>query len=239
MPHYRKMSDESRPAVLISGCAVAILILLKLAPPIAQNQDYHLFADQRTIFGIPNFWNVISNLPFALVGALGLARTKDITARVLFGGVLLTCFGSAWYHLAPDDARLVWDRLPMTMGFMSLVAIVFGRRLGGDWIERLVLPLAVFGAGTVVWWRITANLTPYVLVQFGCMLVLLVGLTFDKGLRGLWPALALYILAKVAESCDRAIYAIGPVSGHTLKHLLASLAAFYILRRWKSEKAPV
>src|ERR1041385_9055308 len=109
------MERDSRPGILIAAWALAVLALLKFAPPIAQNQAYHAFADQRPIFGVPNFWNVVSNLPFALVGVLGLARTRGLTARILFGGVLLTCFGSSWYHLAPDDARLVWDRLPMTM----------------------------------------------------------------------------------------------------------------------------
>ena len=28
-----------------------------------------------------------------------------------YGGVTATAFGSAYYHLKPDDARLVWDRL--------------------------------------------------------------------------------------------------------------------------------
>jgi hypothetical protein len=149
--------------------------------------------------------------------------------------VWLTCFGSAWYHLAPGDARLVWDRVPMTMAFMSIVAIVVGWKLGDEWSDTLVVPLALFGAATVFWWRFTANLTPYLLVQFGSMMVLLGGVLFDRALRGLWPALALYVIAKLAESCDRAIYAVFPLSGHTLKHLLASVAAFLILRWWRAK----
>src|SRR5690242_17778322 len=161
------MRDHSRPLLLISAWALAILVLLRLVPPIHQDQQYHAFADHRLILGIPNFWNVVSNLPFALVGIVGLRRIAGLTGRVLFAGVLLTCFGSAWYHLAPDDARLVWERLPMTMAFLPIVSIVIGRRLGRGWSDRLVVPLTVFGAGTVLWWRATGNLTPYILVQFG------------------------------------------------------------------------
>jgi len=230
------MKRDYRLIVLIFSYALAVLVLLRFAPPTTQNQEYHAFADQRTVLGIPNFWNVISNIPFALVGVLGLWRTRGLTARVLFAGVLLTCFGSAWYHLAPGDARLVWDRLPMTLAFMSMAAAVIGQKWGGDWSDRLVLPLALCGTASVLWWRLTANLTPYILVQFGSMLVLLLALLFDKSLRGLWPVLGLYLFAKLAEFYDRAIYAALPLSGHTWKHLLAALAAFYILRWWRSGK---
>src|SRR5262245_27190595 len=109
------MERDSRPILIISAWALAVLALLRFAPPVVQNQGYHAFADTRRLLGIPNFWNVVSNLPFVLVGILGLAKTRGMTARILFAGVTLTCFGSAYYHLAPDDARLVWDRLPMTM----------------------------------------------------------------------------------------------------------------------------
>lgn len=102
------MTNDRRLAVGIACCVLAASVFLIFVPPIAQSQDYHAFADQRTILGIPDFWNFISNLPFALVGILGLMRRRDAAARVLFGGVLLTCLGSAYYHLEPGDARLVW-----------------------------------------------------------------------------------------------------------------------------------
>ena len=70
-----------------------------LVPPITQDQSYHQFADQRTPFGIPNFWNVISNLPFIAVGAAGLRRFHhDPATVVLFLGIFLTGFGSSYYH---------------------------------------------------------------------------------------------------------------------------------------------
>jgi len=232
------MNRDSKPILLICGWALAVLVLLKLAPPVAQNPSYHVFADRRTLLGIPNFWNVISNLPFAVVGVVGLWKTRALPTWVLFSGVLLTCFGSAWYHQAPDDARLLFDRLPMTLGFMAIVAIAFGVALGPGWSERLVIPLAAGGAATVFWWRATGNLTPYILVQFGAMLVLLWAVVSDRNLRGLWPALGWYLLAKLAESFDRPIYTVVPLSGHTLKHLLASLAAYSILQWWRARKNP-
>jgi hypothetical protein len=100
------------------------IIGLLLLPPISQDQDYHQFADQRTLLGIPNFWNVVSNLPFIVVGALGLRRFYQKPATfALFSGFLLTGFGSSYYHWNPSDETLLWDRLPMTLCFMAILAI--------------------------------------------------------------------------------------------------------------------
>src|SRR5215475_4918732 len=113
------MPSSGRGALwLLGGLAVAAAAGLAAMPPILQDPSYHDFADARRLLGIPNFWNVISNLPFMAVGAAGLALyRKDAPAVALFAGFLLTGFGSTYYHLAPDDGRLFWDRLPMTIGF--------------------------------------------------------------------------------------------------------------------------
>src|SRR5436190_1533809 len=116
---------------------------------IQQDQLYHAFADQRTLLGIPHFWNVVSNLPFAVVGVMGLLKFRDVASRTLFFGVLLVTFGSAYYHLAPDDARLVWDRLPMTVAFMALLAIALRLRTWG------LMALVAFGIASVGWWKFT------------------------------------------------------------------------------------
>src|SRR6185295_11952077 len=129
----------SRPAgvrLLIVITAVVAVIAL-LLPRIPQPQSYHMFADQRGFLGIPNFGDVVSNLPFAVVGLCGLVfllrsnsdydpvsfidRRERWPYLIVFGGLVLTAFGSAYYHLRPGNARLVWDRLPMTIVFMSLV----------------------------------------------------------------------------------------------------------------------
>src|SRR3954464_2783902 len=119
-----------RAAIVLLGVMAASLAAMLLLPPIPQDQSYHQFADQRTLLGIPNFWNVISNLPFVVIGGIGLLRYRDSPATiVLFAGIFLTGFGSAYYHWNPTDAALFWDRLPMTLGFGAIMASVVAERL--------------------------------------------------------------------------------------------------------------
>src|SRR2546423_10618014 len=114
-------AKQNRPLVILLGVMAATLIALLLVPPIPQDQSYHLFADRRTLLGVPNFWNVVSNLPFIAVGAAGLWHVRgDPGALVLFIGIFLTGFGSSYYHLSPDDGTLFWDRLPMTLFFSAI-----------------------------------------------------------------------------------------------------------------------
>jgi hypothetical protein len=109
--------------ILLGGLGLISAAVLAAMSPIVQDQAYHAFADTRRLLGIPNVWNVVSNLPFVAVGAAGVALLrKDAAATALFVGILLTGFGSSYYHLAPDDGTLFWDRLPMTIGFMALLA---------------------------------------------------------------------------------------------------------------------
>jgi len=205
-----------------------------LVAPIAQPESYHAFADQRRILGIPNFWNVISNLPFAVAGLAGLRALRDLGSRLLFAGIFLTTFGSAYYHWAPDTPRLVWDRLPITVAYMSLLALViaaaFGERIG----RRLLLPLVALGLASVVWWRVAGDLRPYVLVQFAPMLMIPIALVFFDipARRQLWIAVALYGLAKLGELFDREVFSVLLLSGHTWKHLLAGLSTWWIYR-WR------
>jgi hypothetical protein len=210
----------------VIACA-AVLIYLG---PIAQDQSYHSFADRRTIFGIPNFWNVISNLPFAFVGALGLMRAKNLASRLLFTGVLLTAFGSGYYHWSPGDARLVWDRLPMTIVFMSLLAIIAGERFASA--RRLVSPLVLIGIASVLWWQYSGDLRMYALIQFAPMVIIPTMLLMmpSSNAAPIWWAILFYGLAKIAESWDAEIFRVLPVSGHTLKHLLAATSTWFMLR---------
>ena len=109
---------------------LASLLGLLLLPPIVQNQNYHDFADQRTLFCIPHFWNVVSNIPFIGIGAVGLWQFgRSPATMLLFLGIFLTGFGSAYYHLEPNDQTLFWDRLPMAIGFK-------GRLLAARGTER-------------------------------------------------------------------------------------------------------
>jgi hypothetical protein len=226
--------EPNRSRLFIGGVGVAVFVsaFFLFVPRIAQDETYHLFADQRTVFGIPNFWNVASNLPFGVVGILGLWKLRGVVDRVLFTGVLLTFFGSAYYHLAPSDARLVWDRLPMTLVFMPLLACVVSRESDSRSSRWLLAFLVICGVASVLWWSIANDLRPYFLVQFGPLLILLPALFFMRDARYLAAVLGLYALAKLAEFYDRAVFSYLPVSGHTAKHVLAALATYFIFR-WR------
>jgi len=208
-------------------CAGACAVLL---PHIAQDESYHSFADQRTIWAIPNFWNVVSNLPFAILGVWGLWRLGGATARVLFTGLFLTSVGSACYHLAPSDARLIWDRLPMTLVFMSFLAAVIAEGRSPRWEALILSLLLVLGIASIWWWRTAGNLLPYLLVQFAPVIMMLPAFWRASGKRWLGYVAALYAAAKIAEFYDPSIYSVLPLSGHTWKHLLGAAAGYCILR---------
>jgi len=209
-----------------------IIAFFFLVPPIVQNQSYHLFADSRTILRIPNCWNVLSNLPFVIVGLLGLWNLRGTANCVLFTGVLLTGLGSSYYHLAPSDSRLVWDRLPMTVVFMSVLASALA---GENNLRNQIRTLAMFvafGIASVIWWSWTGDLRLYVLVQFGSLLLLVPSLRFVPNGRFLAAVVAFYAFAKAAEFGDHAMFGVLPVSGHTTKHLLSEIAT-YLIYRWQ------
>jgi hypothetical protein len=216
--------------VAVATAVVAAVFLL--VPPIVQDQNYHLFADGRAILGIPNFWNVVSNLPFAIVALLGLWKLRGIADRVLFTGVLLIGLGSSYYHLAPSDSRLVWDRLPMTVVFMAVLACALTSE--SDWRNhiRVLATLVAFGIASVIWWNWTGDLRLYVLVQFGSLLLLVPSLRSVPAARFLAAVVAFYALAKAAEFWDNAIFGVLPLSGHTMKHILSAVATYFIYR-WR------
>ncbi|MBI1737139.1 MAG: alkaline phytoceramidase [Candidatus Rokubacteria bacterium] len=239
---------DGRVAALIALAAIAI-VGVGLLPPIAQDPAYHAFADRRAALGIPNVANVVSNAGFAVVGALGLgwlrrrgtalAAWERVAALILFAGVSLTAVGSAHYHLAPDNARLVWDRLPITLVFMPLFALVIGDRIDARAGRLLLLPLVAAGGASVVGWHVSelagrGDLRFYALVQFFPMvavpLILILFPARSLGAAWLWTALVLYALAKAAELADGwVLAATGIVSGHTLKHIGAALSAACLL----------
>ena len=135
-------SAKNRRVLVLLALMAASLVGLLLLPPIAQDQSYHEFADQRTLFGIPNFWNVVSNFPFVAIGAVGLWQFRRNPAiDVLFLGILLTGFGSAYYHLDPNDRTLFWDRLPMAISFMAILAISIEERVDAKAGNRFAVAL--------------------------------------------------------------------------------------------------
>src|SRR6186713_3408635 len=144
---------------LLTAVTVGLAVAAFSVPAMPQPLSYHAFADCRTFWAIPNFFNVISNLPFLVGGGLGLAliwrgggrfldAREQLPYLVFFLGALLTCFGSAWYHAAPDNARLVWDRLPMTLGFAGLVAAAVAERVDLKLGLKSLWPLLLVGVVT-------------------------------------------------------------------------------------------
>jgi len=232
------------------GLALVTAIALFARPAIRQDSDYHRFADRRTLLGIPHCLNVLSNAPFVLIGAAGLCFVTlgDPKGRhfqtagehwpylLLFLGVLLTGFGSAYYHLEPNNRRLVWDRLPMAVAFMALFAGILAERIDLRIGLALLVPLVAAGIGSGLYWAETDDLRPYYLVQFYPLLAIpLLLLLFPPRYTGtgyLFLALFWYVLAKLAEHLlDHPFFFwTGWVSGHTIKHLLAAVGAYCILR---------
>lgn len=223
---------------LMIGSLAAVMSL----DPIPQDLAYHDFADQRTMLGIPNALDVLSNLPFLLVGYLGLRHClrADLGAGraawlVLFAGVALVSVGSAYYHWAPDNGTLVWDRLPMTVGFMGLFAALLGEYVHESVARRGLLPLVLVGAASVFYWHWTDDLRPYAWVQFFPLLTIpAVMLLFRARHTHGWlllVALAWYLGAKVTEHFDDEIFALagGIVGGHAIKHVLAALGGYSLL----------
>ena len=232
-----------------------LLVGFHITAPIPQDLAYHEFADDRRLLGVPNFFNAVSNIPFLVFGALGLNYVRRYVQEaclprlqaayvVFFAGVLGTAFGSAYYHLDPNNASLVWDRVPMTIGFAGLFAVVIGEFVSVR-IARLILaPLIGLGLFSVGYWAVTeaaghGDLRLYAVVQFLPMLLVPVILLTRAPMIGsrttFWLVIGFYAAAKVFEYFDEAVFSAGRLlSGHTLKHLFASLApatVFYALTR--------
>jgi hypothetical protein len=238
--------------LLLPACAVALAVAL--LPPFPQPQEYHRFADARAWFGVPNSLDVVSNFAFFAVAIAGLSavlrpaadRAGRLPYALFFLALAATAFGSAWYHLAPDNARLFWDRLPISICFAALLSAVVAERLGlKAWLLLFALLMAT-GAGTVWYWlwsetRGIGNVLPYFAFQLYVLLaiLLLMRLYPPRYSRGadLYRVVLLYGAALAAELLDRYIFAIGEViSGHTLKHLLAALATYQLVRMLRLRK---
>ena len=207
--------------------------------PIAQSQLYHNFADQRSFRGIPNFWDVVSNLPFALFGLLGLSFSlkqrqseAPLSWILFFVGVSLVAVGSSYYHLNPDNNSLVWDRLPMTIAFMALFVGLLSEYVNPRFEKRLLLPAIIIGISSVLYWHISDDLRFYAWIQLAPLLTILSLLILFRSrythIRYLFVVLALYLLAKVTETYDKEIFTatFEQFSGHSLKHLLATMGTF-------------
>ena len=238
------MQTSKRNWAMWLSLLVLIGTLFLLTSPVPQDTAYYFFADSRTLLSVPNFWNVLSNLPFLFIGIWGIyviltiARTLDNfelrnAYLVFFIGVFLTAFGSSYFHFKPGDGTLFWDRLPMTIAFSGLFAAVIGE-YGSKVTAQRCLPLfLMIGIGSVLYWQWTesigaGDLRPYAIVQFLPMLAIPAILLMSNGEndigRYIWLMIAFYVIAKLFEQFDVGVYeGTRGMSGHALKHVFAAV----------------
>lgn len=248
--------EAPRRAWWLLALAAALLAGMAAHGPIAQWQEFHDFADGRSGLGMPNLANVLSNLPFALVGAWGLLALRGLGSggaalpalwawRSLAACLLLTAFGSAFYHWSPDNNTLVPDRLPIAGACAAILSAFLAERVDVRWASAAALAasLSIAVLSVLYWWGTEqfgiGDLRPYFAVQFMPMLLVPAALAMRLPVtsptavpgRDWIIVLTLYAAAKLAESLDHAVLATnGVMSGHTLKHLLAAAAAAWLLR---------
>jgi hypothetical protein len=240
---------KNKKHIFAGALVLALSLLMLWHGPIAQQAHYHDFADQRALLGIPNLFNVLSNLGFALIGIWGVKLSWHHAGMSRAGWVLgffsliLTALGSAWYHLAPDDTRLIWDRLPIALACAGFLAALASQLHGQLNSRYFALPLALWAVFSVGYWVATQDLRPYLLLQALPLILLPLWQWQISGkCRAFWLMLLAslcYILAKISELQDQVLFNVlhHIISGHTLKHLLASMACLFILLARKHEPA--
>lgn len=237
---------------LILLMSFAAFVLMFLQAPIPQSVEYSSFVDDRTILGIANFYNVVSNLPFLLVGVYALVLLKNDRLAinhnikylyyVMSFGVVMVFFGSSYFHLDVNNKTLFFDRLPMVIIFMSLFSIVISEFIDLKVGKKLFPVLLALGLISIVYWIIgelsgVGDLRLYVLVQFLPMLIIPIILFSFKSqsndAKPYWYLLAGYLLAKAFEYFDVQVFTLlDAISGHSIKHIVAALGLliFYFLK---------
>ena len=237
---------------LLFSLAAATAVALALHGAIPQPAGYHAFADARAWLGLPNVANVLSNLPFGLIGAWGLWRLSVVQHsppravwRCFCAALACTGVGSAVYHWAPHNASLVIDRLPIAWACAALLCAFLSERVDAGWGQASTLCGAFLVAtASVAWWWLSerqghGDLRPYLYLQFLPMLLVPAALCMKLRVQNnagvpdaaWWTVLALYAAAKLMEFADHSVFdALAFASGHTLKHLLAAAAALCVVR---------
>ncbi len=230
---------------LLAACAV-LLALAVFGPVVSQDAGYHAFADSRTLWGLPFALDVVSNLPFAIAGFVGaialwrvppeaVSNVQRAMAALFFAGLVLTAGTSGWYHLEPDEERLAMDRVGMSLAFAGLLGLGAAARISeraGAVLGLAVLvlgPIAAQYAGTV------GDMLPWAILQAGGMVLVVVFACMPRRPGSLdvhWLAvIAAYGVAKLLELNDVQVYRFTGewISGHTLKHVMASFAAIPVI----------
>ena len=240
------MTKERIGYIILTVFAIIAVAAIFIMSPIEQNKEYHKFCDSDTIFNIPNFWNVVSNIPFLIIGLIGLYKSTTLSKNniqyiLFFLGISLVSLGSGYYHLNPNNNTLVWDRLPMTIAFMSLFSIIISEFIDLKFGLKLLFPALLIGLLSVIYWIAFNDLKIYILVQFYPVLAILVILIFFKSKYnltiGYWMLLLAYIIAKFFEYFDYQTQSILKLlSGHTLKHLVISIGILSLLYSYIKRK---
>jgi hypothetical protein len=253
--------NRNQRIMFLLGISVIAITATLFVPPIAQDPNYHNLADYRLIAGIPNFWDVVSNAAFLIVGVLGLRtlfqirkdRSRLVEKQeayplvVAFAGTLLIFAGSAYYHWAPSNETLVWDRLPITLAIMGIFSMVVVERISVKAGVVLLTPLLALGLASVAYWQVTeqsgqGDLRPYALVQFLPVLLIPVILWLFparySGTKYLVEMIGWYVVAKVFELSDAVIWGWtgGWIAGHSLKHCAAAWGVYALVRYLKNRQ---
>lgn len=244
------MSVATKQRLLLAICLAAVVATL-LLPPIPQDPGYHLFADHTSLLSIPNTFNVLSNLLFAWVGVEGLYRLLQqknlqilpqmkIAHATFFAALVFIAFGSMYYHWSPDNLSLTWDRLPMTIAFMSFISILLAERVSLTVASRLFPLLVITGVASIVYWHYSelrghGDLRFYALVQFlPVLLTPLILVAFEPRFSrnsDIWWLWTWYFVAKLCEALDHEVYQLLHfLSGHSLKHVSAGIGCLVFLR---------
>jgi hypothetical protein len=244
---------NKKQLILLYVISIIAVVICFLIDPIPQPQEYHHFADNVACCSIPNFWNVVSNLPFVIIGIVGLIKITSIKEYVLksnyiwfFIGIFFTGFGSGYYHFNPNDTTLIWDRLPMTISFMSFMTIIIGEFINSNSGKKLLYPLLFTGVLSIVYWVVSGDLRFYALIQFLPILLILIILLLSKKeviyKKYFWLIVVSYAIAKFFESYDVPIYTFTHkiISGHSLKHFAAAAGPFlfylFVNKKFKLKK---
>lgn len=244
--------------VSIKSCVLGALcfvisIAIFIQGPIPQPVAYHDFADQLNWGPIPNGSNVVSNIGFLIVGLWGLytLRYRDCVFEnwreknaywVVFTATTAVAFGSGYYHMWPNNDTLFWDRLPMTVTFMSIVSILLTEKIHDRLGILFLFPLIIIGVLSLLWWVFTewhtlyvGDLRFYIMVQAApvVMTPVMIYMYEDRytlAHRFYWCC-ACYVLAKMSEVMDHEVFHFTGewISGHALKHILAAIGGVALI----------
>tara|TARA_B100000809_G_scaffold117726_1_gene116084 strand:- start:3491 stop:4276 length:786 start_codon:yes stop_codon:yes gene_type:complete len=243
-------------------CVIGLLTIAAcvIYDRLPQDAQYHNFSDTQLHWFIPNFFNVISNIPFLGVGLLGtvafwpskpshfsIVQSNLLAYRILFIAAALVGIGSSYYHLQPNNLTLVWDRLPMTLAFMAFYSIIISEYVSPKLGKLLLFPLLFVGLVSVFYWRYTeingaGDLRLYVVVQFFPLATIPVILLLFKSSHGTvakyWLLLTCYLTAKLLEYFDAQIHeTLIVVSGHSIKHVLPALGLYMLLKSYQQSNS--